>query len=460
MFFAIIWPCLSFAQFLPIVQEKSSKETFESAKSLYDFKQFKDALPQFLVLLSEDPDNSNLNYLMGDCYLNIEGSELEAIPYLKKAIKNTTGDYFNSVSQRKAPMYAYVKLGDLYYSDYKFDDAVINYKIFNSNIDVKKDKLLYDEVKKKIDITSSALNLFESPVKVGFTEIPFINIVAFSNYSAQATQDGNFLYFSRRRLGNTGVGTSDIFIMKKTDGKWGRHVRMPFINSDADDTFCCVSKDGNTMYFASNRDGKFHIYFTQKRGKTQWSEPEMVDSPINTPKSEETFAAISPDDRSLFFVSDRKGGFGGKDIYRSNRPPGGNWGPAENLGATINTSSDEESVSISPDGKMLYFSSKGLKGMGGYDVFVSSNQNNNIWGTPVNIGYPINTTGDDMYFSRSFSNTEEYFVSRSKVNKNDFTVSIVNESGTVANTSNDDASKKAKQKEKPKLKLVPKTLKY
>ncbi len=447
----------SSAQFLPIVQEKDKQQTFIAVKAMYDQGQFVEALQVFKEMLLKDPDNSNLNFLVADCLLNIDGYEKDATSYLMKAIQNTVPDYVNTMAQRKAPIFAYLKLGDLQYNDYLFDEALINYKIFKVYLDEKKDKGMLEEVNKKIETAVNARMMVENVVKVSFSEIPFVNTVTFSDFAAQYADKGNTLYFSRRRVGVTTPAGSDIFYMRKVEGKWGRPVRMPFVNSDGDDNFCCVSKDGNTMYFVSNRDGKYHIYSSTRKGKTQWSIPELLNANINTAKSEETFASLSPDMKTLYFSSDRKGGYGGRDIYKSTRTLGGDWGQAENLGSSVNTSGHEESPSISEDGKHFYFSSIGQPGMGGYDVFTA-----NVVGGAIkdvrNAGFPINTLGDDLYYSRSPYKDSEYLVSRSKTGKNNFAITPLAETGIAMDVT--EVKKKEQAKEKPKLKLVPKTLKY
>ncbi len=454
---AFIMPIISYAQFLPIVQEKDTRQNYEALATMFDQRKYQEVLPAYKQLLLEDPENSNLNFIVADCFMNIDGLENDALPLLEKAIKNTIPNYTNTPSQRKAPVFAYVRIGDYLYNDYKFDEALINYKVFRTYLDPKKDKVQLDDINRKIDITANAKKLMENTAKVTLSELPYVNAASFSDYAAQVADNGSVIYFSRRKMGVTGQGGSDIFYMKKTDNKWGRPIRMPFINSDADDNFCSVSKDGNTMFFSSNRDGNFHIFSSTRKGKSLWSEPVPLNPNINTPKSEESFACISSDGKTLYFVSDRKGGRGGKDIYRSTRPFGGDWGVSENLGNTINTPGNEESPFISDDSKTLYFSSNGLAGMGGYDIFYT-NVNGISFSSPVNAGFPINTLSDDLFYIKSNSNPKDYFVSRSKSGKNEFSVTLVSES--TSTTSVAEVKAKEQTKEKQKLKLVPKTLKY
>ncbi|MHC1707817.1 MAG: hypothetical protein AB9842_09880 [Bacteroidales bacterium] len=448
----------STAQPLPIVQEKQSREGFETAQSLYDLKAYSDALPLFRRLLLEDPDNSNLNFLAGDCMMNMPSYEKEALPYMQKAIKNVVVDYENLPMQRKAPVFAFEKLGDLLYQDYNFEQALISYRSFKAYLDSKKDKNLYDRVERKIEIANRAKLLVDNPLKLTLTELPFVNVISFNDYSAKMSSDGNSIYFTRERLSTTGnPGTSDIYYMRKTEGKWSRPVRMPFINTEDDDIFCWISDDESRMILCSNHEGDYRLFFTERKGKSQWTLPEPFNANINS-KAEEFFGCISADGKYLYFVSNRKGGYGGKDIYRSARNLANDWGEAENLGPKVNSAFDEDGLYISRDGKTLYFSSRGFTTMGGYDIFYSSMSSSDTWTEAVNAGYPLNTVGDDLYYNRSYQGKPGYFVSRSRTDREEYSISVLNDSESA--TSLSEIKSKETAKEKPKLKLVPKTLKY
>ena len=147
-----------------------------------------------------------------------------------------------------------------------------------------------------------------------------------------------------------------------------------------------------------------------KLGNGIWGKPEKLRRNEN-PNAFEPSAALSPDEQTLYLVSDRKGGHGGLDIYRYEKIANG-WGKPENLGAVINTSFDEDGVFVGKDGKTLYFSSKGHKSMGGYDIFKSTyNSNTETWSKPENLGYPVNTGGDDIYFMIAPNGERAYYAS-------------------------------------------------
>ncbi|MBI4649575.1 MAG: PD40 domain-containing protein [Bacteroidia bacterium] len=157
---------------------------------------------------------------------------------------------------------------------------------------------------------------------------------------------------------------------------------------------------GGDIYITKFIDGK-------------WTNPEIMQSEINSPGNLQPSVCLSPDETVLYFSSNRPGGYGGLDLYLVRKLPNGSWGPPTNLGLTINTSYDEDSPFIHPDGKILYFSSRGHENMGEFDIFKSEllDEDQLWWSAPENLGYPINTVGDDIYFVVSADAKHGYFSS-------------------------------------------------
>lgn len=228
----------------------------------------------------------------------------------------------------------------------------------------------------------------------------------FSDYAPVISADGGMMVFTSRRPvtekeikrgkeGMENVYLSDFDEKKK---KWGiakifpESINQPGRHNSA----IALSNDGQRMLlYRDDEDGNGDIYESVLEGE-MWSAPVKLPEPINS-KDHESSASISPDGQSIYFVSNRKGGQGGRDIWMCRQGKDGQWGKAENLGNVINTSSDEEGIFIHPDGKTVYFSSKGHKSTGGYDIF-KSELDNGAWTTPVSLGAPVNTTDDDLYF--------------------------------------------------------------
>lgn len=242
------------------------------------------------------------------------------------------------------------------------------------------------------------------PVNMG----PAIN-TADDEYMPVATADESMLIFTRKINNN-----EDFYKSVKVDGKWqtatylSDQINTPQYNEGAQS----ITQDGKFLFFTGcNRpDGLGHcdIYIAQKKGD-DWGRPFDLSPPINTP-GWEAQPSISADGRTLFFVSNRKGGYGGYDIWKSTLTDKG-WGEPENLGPNINTAYNEQSPFIHPDDSTLYFSSDGWPGLGGRDLFVSRLGKDGKWQKPVNMGYPINTSGDENGLTLTAEGTHAFFSS-------------------------------------------------
>jgi outer membrane protein OmpA-like peptidoglycan-associated protein len=227
------------------------------------------------------------------------------------------------------------------------------------------------------------------------------------------------MIFTSRREGGIGIGNvdkdleffEDIYISEFKDGEWQPAQNIGTnINTEYHDASIGLSGDGKTLFLYKDENGG-DIYVSNKRKDDTWSKPEPLSHNINSSYNENS-VSISPDGQTLFFTSDRPGGKGGIDIYMSKLDKKGNWGKPTNMGAPINTNADEDGPFIDYDGKTLYFSSRGLEGMGGYDIFVTEYDSTaKKWSEPVNIGYPINTPDEDIYFVKSGDQRFGYYAS-------------------------------------------------
>ncbi|MGB4665343.1 MAG: OmpA family protein, partial [Bacteroidales bacterium] len=237
-------------------------------------------------------------------------------------------------------------------------------------------------------------------------------------YAPVISADEAMLIFTSRRPTNigglrdpmTGKFFEDIYIAYLEEwGNWLLTQPGAPLNGQYHDAAIGLSPDGQTLYLYKGDNGG-DIYVSYLKGRN-WTIPEALPSPINT-KYHESSASLGPDGRTLYFVSDRPGGIGGRDIWFSRKDNSGYWSSPINL-SDINTPYDEEGVFIHPDGKTLYFSSKGHNTMGGYDIFRTV-YDGKKWSKPVNLGYPINTPDDDLYFVLSASGVHAYISSSRK----------------------------------------------
>jgi outer membrane protein OmpA-like peptidoglycan-associated protein len=185
----------------------------------------------------------------------------------------------------------------------------------------------------------------------------------------------------------------------------------PVINLKFSESSLAFSPDGKTL-FVYRDEGNGDIYFTERKPDGTWSELEALPGLINSSYRESSIS-ITKDEDLLYFASERPGGFGGSDIYVCYKDSNGEWSKVKNLGPSINTEFDEDGPFIDYDGKTLYFSSSGRKGMGGFDIFKTNllDKEKNEWSEPINMGYPINSPDDDIYFSGTKDGNRWYYSS-------------------------------------------------
>jgi len=206
----------------------------------------------------------------------------------------------------------------------------------------------------------------------------------------------------------------DIYSSVQQNGFWQPRLKLEKpINTGHNEGAACISPDGNYLFFticnAEFGYGSCDIYWAKRSGNS-WSEPKNCGSPLNT-KYFESQPSIAADGKTIYFTSNRPGGFGGMDIWKTEMISEGVFSEPENLGNIINTPYDELSPFIHFDQKTLYFSSDGHLGLGGKDLFYSKRKSDNSWNTPVNLGYPINSYQDDSGIFINAQGNVAYFSS-------------------------------------------------
>lgn len=242
---------------------------------------------------------------------------------------------------------------------------------------------------------------------------------AFSDYSPVITADGSQLFFTSRRpltdkeKARNKEGREMIYVSDydDVDNEWiepvllGKEINIV----GRQNSVIAISNDGQRLLkYQDDQYGNGDIYESYLKGM-KWSDPLSLGAEINS-VFHESSASIAPDGRTIYFVSNRKGGQGGRDIWMTKRNDRGEWSAPENLGLIVNTPQDEEAVFIHPDGKTLYFSSKGHQSMGGYDIYRTTLVNGN-WTVPQNLGEPLNTPGNDLFFVLTANGRRGYLAS-------------------------------------------------
>lgn len=367
------------------------REMFISAEGDILFEDYAEALPKYLNLLQFFPENYNYYYRVGQCYLNTSGEKDKSISFLETATQNINPKYREGkFHETGAPYDALYYLANAYQISNELDKAIETYDMFMKEVDPE----VYDTnlVRFQIETCYHALEMMRKPVYIVEKNLGNGINQRFSEFDPVISDDEKSLLFTRELQFYDAVFWS---LMK--DGRWTNPLNLtPELGIDQDYYTSSLTGDGKTLllYRIDRYDG--NIYESKLSGD-QWSDVKKLNDNINT-KYWESHATLSRDGMKIYFTSNRKESIGGLDIFVSERDSTGDWGPAVNLGPVINTVYDEDTPFLSNNDRTLFFSSRGHYNMGGYDIFRSDLDEKGEWGTPVNIGYPVNTTDDDLFF--------------------------------------------------------------
>ncbi|MBN2613026.1 MAG: PD40 domain-containing protein [Bacteroidales bacterium] len=375
------------------VTEEVLKEYFLDAEFFLAQEEYIDALYDYTELYNNGfKDNANINYRIGVCYLNIPGMKDKSIPYLLEAVKNIKNNNRDSkYKEEKAPMDAYLFLGNAYRVNNMLDKAIEAYNTYRKFLPASdKNDIAFADI--QIAACNAAKEFMANPVTLEKTNLGEVINTTSSNFKAVISGDGKTLLYMNELPFYDAVYYS---VLK--NGQWSNPVNItPMIQSDGDQYVTSVSYDGTVLYLTREDNFNSDIYVS-RLVESIWQKSVPLNKLINT-KFWESHASISKDGKVLYFASNRQEGYGGMDIYKSELDASGDWGTPVNLGAAINTALNEDNPFITEDGKTLFFSSQGHKGLGGYDIFKAVADVNSNWGYPVNLGYPLNTTDDDLFY--------------------------------------------------------------
>lgn len=355
------------------------------------FEEYKDALPLYQQILRANPENFNINLKIGICYLNDPYQVGKSISYLEKSVKGISRtSKTTQFKETMAPPEALYYLGNAYRANNRLTDAIEAYEQFKKILD----PLIYDAdlVDKQISSCKTATAHEKNPMHYLATNLGEGINDRFEEVHPVISGDESTIAFTRKLPFYDAV-----FIARYENGKWSEPVNLtPEFEVDGNTYTTGLSYNGDEIFVYRSDDFDGNIYVSHYiDGK--WTKLRKLNGNINT-KYWESHASLSKDGKYLYFTSNRAGGYGGLDIYRSERTKGDDWGPAVNLGPVINSKYNEDTPFVTEDGKTLFFSSMGHSNMGGYDIFYSRLENGE-WGKPVNIGYPLNTTNNDLFLT-------------------------------------------------------------
>lgn len=360
---------------------------------------FQLALETYASAATEFPDAILPRYKMGVIHAQIRGDQDLPKEYLESSLSKGLTE----------PQLMY-HLGKAYQEERNLDTALQAYSVYqlylekDTSLSVKEKDAESARVKKRIKECTHGIEFINKPIRV-FIDTLNANINSkHDDYASFISSDEQqIIYTSRQPITKGGEIADfdadyyeDIYISRK-NGDWGPAESLPGrINKKTNDAIIGLSIDGQKMFiYRDNNNGDIYL---SKLKKTTWSVPKKMKA-LNT-EYHESSACFSSDLNTIYFISDRPGGYGGKDVYKSTRIKGNKWNEPENLGPNVNTPYDETTPYIHPSGTDLYFSSKGHNSMGGYDIFKAKNSN---WTSIENIGYPINDVGDDISFIPSMN---------------------------------------------------------
>lgn len=387
------------------------------------------ALKNFKKAYAIDSSSSNINYMMGISCLLSASHKAEAEYYLQKSVSTISGTYkSDNYKEKSAPPLSHFFYGKALHFNYKFDEAMKQYEAFKPSVNPKDleyvKMLAHEELK-----TTTARNITNFPLNVIIKNLGDSVNSPYPDYSPVLSGDERTLIFTTRRpefsaiKDDQGNSYEDIVVSyKDNNGNWSKPVPLG-INTIGHEACLNLSPDGQTLLVfkneagGTNPAGNGNVYYAQYDGKG-WNSLNEFGTDVNSLYME-SHACLSADGNVLFFSSDRPGGYGGKDIYRCIKLPNGKWSKALNMGPRINTEYDEDGGFIHPDGTTFYYASNGPGTMGGFDVFYATLNEDNKFDNPTNIGYPVNTTDDDIFYVVSPDGKRAYFASAKEGGKGD-----------------------------------------
>ncbi|MES2513553.1 MAG: hypothetical protein V4580_05385 [Bacteroidota bacterium] len=390
----------------------NDKQKLNIADKYFSNQEYLFARPIYDSIYKKHKANIYIGYLLGSCSVFDSRYQPNSESLIKAA---------ESIKSR-LPDYDYF-LGRAYLANDKFNEAITQFEIYKTN---PLDKDTKSEVDHQITICKSAISLENKAAVANITNIGAPINSPGSEYTPVFPSNENFMVFTyrgERSMGGkqilpnrvdekNGIYFEDIMISHKNErNNWTEPIPITSINTNGHDAVVHISHDGQKLFIYRNVGVGSGDIFMSKLDGANWTIPEKVKG-INS-NFWEGSVCLSPDEKIIYFSSERQGGFGGRDIYFAQLMPDGSWGNVKNLGPEINTKDDEDAPFIHSDGKTLFFASTGYNTMGGYDIFRSELKQAK-WSVPYNVGKPVNTKQDDKFYVVSSDGERGYYSSEKK----------------------------------------------
>lgn len=392
-----------------IFEKGSDTYKMQKARTLFLNRDYESSLEVYEALIPKNGDNAMLNFRMGEVLLAMMHYGT-AYNYLEKAQR------LNPAIDKEF----YLIYGKTLHHLEKLDEAMVQFEKYKSTLDSSKFHLSI-EVNLLMEQVIYAKGMMKKSVDVTITNPGDIINSKYDDHGPSVSADGKTLIYTSRRPETTGASRDpedkkyfeDIYIANwnDTENRWNKGEQIPGrLNTDVHDGCLSISPDGSEIFVYKNsgEGGSGEIFVSRLSTSGKWGTAKELGKNINTSYFESS-ASITADGKTLYYISERKGGCGLSDIYVSRKITKTEWGPATNIGPVINTPFDERMVYIHPGGKYILFSSDGHSTLGGYDIFISKfNEKDSTWGKPVNLGYPINTVNDEINFTLTSNGKKAY----------------------------------------------------
>jgi outer membrane protein OmpA-like peptidoglycan-associated protein len=381
-------------QYSLLSQTRPDKDFIRSVQvadlSFYFNEDYEKAATLYEALLKSNPGNLNISAKLGICYLNVDGKKNEAVKLLENACKNVVKSDAEYLEYgQKAPLDTWFYLAHAYHVNDNLSKAISLYG------DVLRKKgasevLQVDYIENQIRACRYAAEMEKTPVNISRQLfLPWLNNWPGASMPVLSRNDSVFIFMQKVN------GKNHIFCSFNT-GEWKTPVDItpqlgPYENIEPNS----LTEKGDLLilYMDDGADG--NLYTSSRKGSA-WTNMRKLNKNINT-KYWEAFGFITPDGKKIYFSSNRPGGSGELDIWVSQKDNTGNWGPASNIGKTVNTPYNEDNPFFDPDNGTIMFCSEGHTGMGGYDIF-SATFKDGKWTEPVGMPYPVNTTSNNKLF--------------------------------------------------------------
>jgi hypothetical protein len=406
IFFVFIFIAISVQISLAQQYTDDYKPDPKFAKFCIQFNNYTDGLKEYKMLLADDPDNVEYRHGAGICYLHLNQDKKKAVEYLEWVIQ-----------QKKYDEQAHYDLGWAYLQNYRLTEAESQFEKFLSLVKEDKNRI---PAQRMLEMCANARKAMDNPEHVEITNLGKYVNSEYPDFNPFVPANESILIFNSQRksnLGNfafyDGYYPSDVYMSTYKFGKWKKTRRLPSsVNSTKIEKAVGMTSDGlNLFVIQEDIKGNKQTFYTQKRGRHYRELKPIFIQDVRYEKIHSL--TISPNKRYLIFSADSKGGIGGKDLYLSFRLPNGYWSSARLLDSTVNTIYDEDFPYFSPDGNHFFFASEGHNSMGGYDIFKSNwdSKDSTHISQIQNLGYPVNTTLDDLTISFSKSGRYAYISS-------------------------------------------------